>query len=544
MSNFMAERASNAPVLEVSGLNVRLPGSSDRGYAVGNLSLTIQPGQTVCLVGESGSGKSVTASSVMRLHELPIESGTIKLEGEDVIAASDRRLRELRGGRMGMIFQEPMTALNPVHRVGFQIEEALKAHGWKSRAKRKARVIELFSDVHLPDPELLAKAYPHELSGGQRQRVMIAMALALEPSLLIADEPTTALDVTTQAQILKLLRELQEKRNTAILFITHDFGVVADIADQVIVMKNGAIVEEGTAEEVLYSPKHEYTKTLIAAVPRMRPRDVTASAEDVALRVVNLNKVFGKRGLFGGGRIVKAVSALSFDIRRGMTIGIVGESGSGKSSAARCIARYSKPDAGSIFVGKTDIAQLQGGNLWKFRRKVQVVHQDPFRSLSPRRTVGQTLVEGPMNYGVPEGLAYEKARSMLRTVGLDSSTLDRYPHQFSGGQRQRVAIARALVMEPEILIADEAVSALDVSVQAQVLDLLESIRDKFHVAMLFITHDLRVAARLCDEIIVMKKGEVVEHGATQDVFLSPKHDYTRQLLAAIPGQEFLQRVGN
>lgn len=532
------------PVLEIDGLSVRLPGAGDRGYAVRDVSLKIYPGQTVCLVGESGSGKSVTASSVMRLHELPIASGTIKLEGEEVVTASDGRLRQLRGGRMGMIFQEPMTALNPVHKVGFQIEEALKAHGWKDSRKRRARVIELLSDVHLPEPALMARAYPHELSGGQRQRVMIAMALALEPSLLIADEPTTALDVTTQAQILKLLRELQEKRNTAILFITHDFGVVADIADEVIVMKEGSIVEEGTAEQVLYSPQHEYTKALIAAVPRMRPRSSDTSSEEIALRAVNLTKQFGAKGLFGGGRVVKAVDSLNFEIRRGMALGIVGESGSGKSTAARCVARYTDPDAGQIIIGETDIAPLHGAALWKYRRKVQVVHQDPFRSLSPRRTIGQTLIEGPMNYGVPRGLAYEKARAMLHTVGLDANALDRYPHQFSGGQRQRIAIARALVMEPDILIADEAVSALDVSVQAQVLDLLEDIRDKFRVAILFITHDLRVAARLCDEIIVMQRGVVAERGTTQAVFSAPTHDYTRQLLAAIPGQEFLRRVGN
>lgn len=527
------------PVLEISGLSVRLPGASDRGYAVRDVSLAIDAGQTVCIVGESGSGKSVTASSVMRLHDLPLEAGTIRLLGEDVLAAGDRRLRQLRGGRMGMIFQEPMTALNPVHRVGFQIEEALKTHGWGSLRKRKERVFELLSDVHLPDPRLIANAYPHQLSGGQRQRVMIAMALAMEPALLIADEPTTALDVTTQAQILRLLKELQQKRNTAVLFITHDFGVVADIADKVIVMKGGAIVEQGDTKSVLYSPQHDYTRALIAAVPRLRPRDVDVSTADVAIQAVNLTKCFGERGIFGRGRVVRAVDALSFEVRRGSSLGIVGESGSGKSTAARCVARYMAPDSGEIRIDEVNIAPLTGAALWKFRRKIQVVHQDPFRSLSPRRTIGQTLVEGPTNYGVSESEARERARSMLNTVGLDATAFDRYPHQFSGGQRQRIAIARALVMEPEILIADEAVSALDVSIQAQILELFEQVRDKFRVAMLFITHDLRVAARLCDEIIVMKQGGVAERGRTQAVFSAPTHEYTRQLLAAIPGQAFL-----
>lgn len=530
------------PVLEIKGLTVELPGSGDRRYAVRDLSLRIEPGQTVCLVGESGSGKSVTASSVMRLHELPISAGTINLEGENVVTADVRRLRQLRGGRMGMIFQEPMTALNPVHKVGFQIEEALRAHDWSNPAGRRARVLELLDDVHLPDPKALAKAYPHELSGGQRQRVMIAMALALEPSLLIADEPTTALDVTTQAQILKLLRELQEKKNAAILFITHDFGVVADIADHILVMRNGRLVEEGDAEAVLYAPKHEYTRSLIAAVPRMKPRAVPASSDAVALRVTNLSKKFGSQGLLGTGRVVQAVASLNLEVRGGMALGIVGESGSGKSTAARCIARYSVPDTGEVTVSGIDIARLSGRKLWNFRRKVQVVHQDPFRSLSPRRTIGKTLIEGPMNYGIRKAEAVDRARSMLQTVGLEPSALDRYPHQFSGGQRQRIAIARALVMEPEILIADEAVSALDVSVQAQVLDLFEKIRDDFRMAMLLITHDLRVAARLCDEIVVMQHGRVAEHGSTQRVFSAPTSEYTRQLLAAIPGQEFLKRI--
>jgi peptide/nickel transport system ATP-binding protein len=532
---------TKTPVLHIRDLTVALPKGGDRPYAVRGLSLDVMPGEIVCLVGESGSGKSVTASTVMRLNPLPIGGGAITLEGEDVLAAGKKRLRDLRGSRMSMIFQEPMTALNPVHRVGEQVVELLRTHRWKGRGvSAEERVQQLFADVHLPDPARLMQAYPHQLSGGQRQRVMIAMALALEPALLIADEPTTALDVTTQAQILALLRELQRKRGTGVLFITHDFGVVADIADRVVVMRYGEVVESGTAQDVLYNPQHDYTKMLIAAVPRLTPRAARPPSGPPVLDARGLSKIYVAHSMFRGTREVRAVDGVDLSLFKGQTLGIVGESGSGKSTAARCVARLIEPTGGQVLLDGQDIAGLQEGALHPYRRRIQVVFQDPYRSLNPRRTVGDAIIEGPLNYGTSRTEALERARGLLDTVGLDPNALDRYPHQFSGGQRQRIAIARALAMQPEILIADEAVSALDVSVQAQVLELLEQIRDRFGISILFITHDLRVAARLCDRIMVMQRGKVVEFADTAALFANPQHDYTKQLFAALPGRHWLE----
>ncbi|WP_341703777.1 ABC transporter ATP-binding protein [Ferrovibrio sp.] len=533
--------AAKTPVLSIRDLSVALPKGGDRPYAVQNLSLDVMPGEIVCLVGESGSGKSVTASTVMRLNTLPVSAAQVLLEGEDVLAAGKARLRDLRGSRMSMIFQEPMTALNPVHRVGEQVIELLRTHKWKGRGvSPEERVQQLFADVHLPDPARLMNAYPHQLSGGQRQRVMIAMALALEPALLIADEPTTALDVTTQAQILELLRELQRKRGTGVLFITHDFGVVADIADRVVVMRYGEVVESGPAQEVLYNPQHDYTRMLIAAVPRLTPRTARPLAGAPVLDAKALSKIYVSTSFFKGTREVRAVDGVDLALYKGQTLGIVGESGSGKSTAARCVARLIEPTGGQVLLDGHDIAGLGERALHPYRRRIQVVFQDPYRSLNPRRTVGQAVIEGPLNYGTPRAEALERARSLLETVGLEANALDRYPHQFSGGQRQRIAIARALAMQPEILIADEAVSALDVSVQAQVLELLEQIRDRFGISILFITHDLRVAARLCDRIMVMQRGKVVEFADTAALFASPQHEYTQQLFAALPGRHWLE----
>jgi peptide/nickel transport system ATP-binding protein len=532
---------TTASVLSVKDLSVALPRGGDRNLAVQKVSFDVMPGEIVCLVGESGSGKSVTASTVMGLGSLPIVSGDIRLEGEDLRKASKARLRDLRGSRMSMIFQEPMTALNPVHRVGEQVIELLKAHNWKGKGvSTEERVQQLFADVHLPDPARLMNAYPHQLSGGQRQRVMIAMALALEPALLIADEPTTALDVTTQAQILLLLRELQQKRGTGVLFITHDFGVVADIADRVVVMRYGEVVESGKTEDVLYRPQHDYTRMLINAVPRLKPREATPITAEPVLEAQDLSKLYVTRSLFKGVREVRAVDGIELKLYKGQTLGIVGESGSGKSTAARCVARLIDPTGGKVLLDNTDIASMNVRQLHPFRRRIQVVFQDPYRSLNPRRTVAQSIIEGPLNYGTPRAEAMERARKLLQIVGIDANALDRYPHQFSGGQRQRLAIARALAMEPEILVADEAVSALDVSVQAQVLDLLESIRDQFGIAILFITHDLRVAARLCDRIAVMQRGKIVEFAETARLFTAPQHDYTKQLFAALPGRHWLE----
>ncbi len=537
----MTPANATPPVLSIRNLAVALPKGGDRAHAVKGISLDVPPGEIVCLVGESGSGKSVTAFSVMGLGALPVVGGEILLEGENLLAASKTRLRELRGSRMAMIFQEPMTALNPVHRVGEQVAEMLRQHGWKGRGVSiEERVQQLFQDVHLPDPERLARAFPHQLSGGQRQRVMIAMALALEPALLIADEPTTALDVTTQAQILSLLKELQRKRGTGVLFITHDFGVVADIADRVVVMRHGEIVETGPTTQILHQPQHDYTKLLIDAVPRLTPRAAQPLSGAPVLRAEKLEKIYSDGGLFKAGRVVHAVNDVELALYRGQTLGSVGDSGSGPATAARCIARLIKPSGGSVTLDGANIAQLSEGALRPFRRRIQVIFQDPYRSLNPRRTVGDSIIEGPLNYGVPRAQALEKARELMRLVGLDAEALSRYPHQFSGGQRQRLCIARALAMEPEILVADEAVSALDVSVQAQVLELLESIRDRFKLAILFITHDLRVAARLCDRIAVMQRGRIVELADTATLFADPQHEYTRQLFAALPGRDWLE----
>ncbi|MFN5340149.1 MAG: ABC transporter ATP-binding protein [Burkholderiaceae bacterium] len=529
-------------VLEVQNLYIALPSEGDRKHAVAAVNFSVGRGEIVCLVGESGSGKSVIAQSVMGLlpKSLPVTEGKILLEGEDITHAPLSRLRELRATRMSMIFQEPMTALNPVMRCGEQIDEVLRAHTTLSESERKKKILAIIEEVALPDPERMFQAFPHQLSGGQRQRIMIAMALVLEPVLLIADEPTTALDVTTQAQILHLISELQRKHGTGVLFITHDFGVVAEIADRVAVLRLGDLVEMGPKEDVLMRPQHDYTKMLIAAVPGIHPKAKARQADaPIVLQVVGLDKTYGGQGWFSSKRHeVHAAKAVNFTIRKGETLGIVGESGSGKSTVARCVVRLIDPSAGSIDLEGDDLAKLSGAKLRALRKRVQIVFQDPYRSLNPRRTVGETIMEGPMNFGLSREEAAKRARSLMEWVRMDPSVLNRYPHQFSGGQRQRISIARALAMEPELLIADEAVSALDVSVQAQVLELLEEIRQRLNLAMLFITHDLRVAAQVCDDIVVMSKGEVVEYGAALEVFSAPKHAYTQSLFAAAPGRDF------
>ncbi|GAC1329600.1 MAG: ABC transporter ATP-binding protein [Beijerinckiaceae bacterium] len=526
--------------LEITDLTVALPSQAERAFAVESLNLIVCAQEIVCIVGESGSGKSVTALSIMGLlpRGLKPVAGSILVAGEDTLKASRAHLRELRGNRMAMIFQEPMTALNPVLQVGDQIEEALRWHARERlRGATRQRVLELMESVGLPDPALLSRSYPHQISGGQRQRVMIAMALANEPALIIADEPTTALDVTTQARILRLMRHLQTTHRSGILFITHDFGVVAEIADRVIVMRSGRVVEEGSVDAILRHPQHAYTQMLLDAVPKARPRPPRAlqAPGSPVLAVKDLVKTFGDRTFFRAGRQVRAVDHVSLELQRGQTLGIVGESGSGKSTLARCIARLIDPSAGEIRLDGEEIGAKSQRALRPFRRRVQIVFQDPYRSLNPRRTVGQSITEGPRNYGAEKGQALTRARTLLDLVGMDPHALERYPHEFSGGQRQRIAIARALAMEPEVLIADEAVSALDVSVQAQVLDLIETLRERLGLTILFITHDLRVAARLCDSIAVMLNGKIVEHGPATDVFSAPKHAYTRALFAAAPG---------
>ncbi len=526
------------PLLRVSDLSVGLPPGGDRAHAIENISFDLTAGEILCIVGESGSGKSVAASAIMGLlpAPLPVRSGSILFEGSDLLTLAPEEMRTRRGRRLAMIFQEPMTALNPIMRVGRQIEEVLEAHEQGDGESRRARVVELIGAVGLPNPAEIADTHPFRLSGGQRQRVMIAMALVLEPAILVADEPTTALDVTTQAQILRLIRDLQRSRNTGVLFITHDFGVVAEIADRVAVMQHGRIVELGTRDQILDDPRHPYTQRLIAAVPRLGAHGKARIDAPPLLEIIDVSKIYRSGGFLSPRRDVAAVTHASLTLARGETLGLVGESGSGKSTLARCVVRLVEPSAGAIRFAGIDLLGLSPSAMKPHRRKIQMVFQDPFASLNPRKRVGEIVAEGPITHGMAPALALAKARDLLSLVGLDPAAIARFPHEFSGGQRQRIGVARALALEPELLIADEPVSALDVSVQAQVLELLADIKARLGLTMLFITHDLRIAAQICDRIAVMRRGEIVELGATQAVFTAPRHDYTRELIAAIPGR--------
>ncbi|SCK10174.1 peptide/nickel transport system ATP-binding protein [Variovorax sp. HW608] len=526
------------PVLDVTDLQICLPAGADRTLAVDGVSLSVMPGRTLCVVGESGSGKSMIANSVMGLlpkpHVRPV-AGRIMFEDVDLLSVSEEQMRELRGRRIGMIFQEPMTALNPVMRIGDQIGEVIDAHAKVPADVKRERILAALADVGLPDPELLIDSYPFRLSGGQRQRVMIACALILEPVLLIADEPTTALDVTTQAQILKLIRELQERRGTAVLFITHDFGVVSEIADHVVVMQTGKLVEAGPASRVLKSPQHPYTRKLIDCIPTGHERRL-ASAKEVTsvLCVQDLCKTYVAPGtLFKRGRSVQAAKDISFELMRGETLGVVGESGSGKSSLGRCLVGLQPFDRGRIIFKGKNLPSGRGFRAGTAGR-IQMVFQDPYASLNPRHTIGAAIAGGPIAQGVSKTEAMKRTHELLQLVGLSVDAADRYPHEFSGGQRQRVGIARALAMQPELLVADEPVSALDVSVQAQVLKLFEQVREQFKLSMVFITHDLRVAGQMCDYIAVMQHGVVVEYGRTEQILGSPQHPYTQKLIEAVP----------
>jgi peptide/nickel transport system ATP-binding protein len=531
-------------ILTLDRLSVRLPKGADRAHALSEVSLQVASNEILCVVGESGSGKSMMANAIMRLlpSEVAIDGGSMMFEGRDLCAASTAEMRQVRGAGIAMIFQEPMTALNPLRTIGDQIGEMFSIHTSLSRADIKARVLALLTDVHIPDPSAAAKAYPHELSGGQRQRAMIAMALALDPKLLIADEPTTALDVTTQAQILKLIRELQQRRKTAVLFITHDFGVVADIADRVVVMQHGVIVEQGSAVAVLNTPQHAYTRQLIAAVPPLKAPPPRTLRDDNILTISGVSKTYRTGGFLGrGARVTAAVKDVSLNLPRGATLGIVGESGSGKSTLARCIVRLIDADQGAILLSGKDWAAMSRENVRRETRHIQMVFQDPFASLNPRRKAAELVAQGPIVHGTPRTTAIAEARELFALVGLDPSAGDRFPHEFSGGQRQRIGLARALALKPDVLVADEPVSALDVSVQAQVLALLADLRQRLGLSIVFITHDLRVAAQICDLVAVMKDGEIVEHGLTGEVFGAPKHPYTQALLASIPGGDFTRK---
>ena len=532
------------PILTVRGLKVALPKGSDRALALDGLDLTVHPGQMVCMVGESGSGKSLSAGAIMRLLPEPhvhVSEGEIFFAGEDLLAKSEAEMRKVRGKSISMIFQEPMTALNPQKTVGWQIDEVLKLHMASPRKDRRKHALEMLERVQIPDPASAYNAYPHQISGGQRQRVMIAMALALSPRLIIADEPTTALDVTTQLQILKLIRDLQQEEGAGVLFITHDFGVVAEIADHVIVLRQGEVVEQGPADKVLNRPEHPYTRALIAAVPDLVPPPTKpVTTRPVVLKGTGLRKTFAARGglLTGRRKAVVAVKDLSFDLHQGETLGVVGESGSGKTTVSRLVTRLLKADAGAVEVDGVDLLACSPSELRAMRKRIQMVFQDPMASLNPRKRVVDIIAQGPIVHGEDPEKARARARDLLELVELSPAAANRFPHEFSGGQRQRIGIARALALEPKVIVADEPVSALDVSVQAQVLKLLADLRERMNLSLLFVTHDLRVAAQLCDRIIVMQKGEIVESGNTADVFADPQHPYTRNLLSSIPGRDW------
>jgi peptide/nickel transport system ATP-binding protein len=526
------------PLVRIQNLSVALPPGSDRALAVEDVGLEIGHNRIVCIVGESGSGKSLTAHAVMGLlpRGVTATSGSIFFDGVDLLREAPEAMRRRRGRDIAMIFQDPMAALNPVLTIGHQVAEQIRAHRSVSESHALRQAGEMLGQMGLKDIGGLLRAYPHQLSGGQRQRVMIAMALSLSPRLLIADEPTTALDVTTQAQILKLIKRIQTEREMSVLLITHDFGVVADMADHVTVMRHGKVVESGDAATVLGSPAHSYTRALIAAVPKGESRLAAPPPSAPLVQVRGLVKRFRRGGFLSRAPVVTALDDIALTLCRGETLGIVGESGSGKSTLARCVIRLLDPDEGQVWLDGADIARAKEKTLRPLRRRIQMVFQDPFSSLNPRQRVGDILTAGPRAHGEDAKEARARAADMLRLVGLGPETMRRFPHEFSGGQRQRIGLARALMLKPDVLIADEPVSALDVTVQAQVLKLLDDVRRQMNLAMLFITHDMRVAAEICHRVMVMRHGRVVESGHTAEIFANPATEYTKALLAAIPGR--------
>ena len=575
---------SDRNVLEVQGLTVRFDTSERSVVAVKDLGFHVRAGEVLAIVGESGSGKSVTSLSVMRLIEHgggTIASGKISFTRRnggklDLAKAADSVMRTIRGGEISMIFQEPMTSLNPVFSVGTQVAEAVMLHQGLSHAEAEAEALRMLELVRIPEAKQILKRYPHQLSGGMRQRVMIAMALSCKPSLLIADEPTTALDVTIQAQILQLIRQLQEEMGMAVIFITHDMGVVAEVADRVLVMYHGEAVEEGTCEQIFHNPRHPYTQSLLAAVPRLgsmrgtdepapfpllritdpeaeqlgtadmdeTPVDMpepVASAPSVSdgpvLSVDNLiTRGEVETGVWGKvKRRVHAVEQVSFNLYPGETLGLVGESGCGKSTIGRSLIGLETPRSGSIVFNGQELTQVSGSQLQKLRRNIQYVFQDPYAALDPRLTVGFSIMEPLLIHKVcSRQEAERRVGELLERVDLDPAMAVRYPHEFSGGQRQRVCIARALAMNPEIIIADESVSALDVSVRAQIINLLLALQKEFRIAFLFISHDMAVIERVCHRVAVMYLGQIVELGSRRDVFENPLHPYTKRLMSAVP----------
>ncbi|MCC9596716.1 MULTISPECIES: ABC transporter ATP-binding protein [unclassified Rubrivivax] len=546
------------PLLSIQDLKVEFRmGQGQRAQAVKGISFDVPENTTVALVGESGSGKSVTAMSVLNLlPENAERSGRILWRDRDLLQTSLRELQALRGKEIACVFQDPMSSLNPVFNVGQQLAEPLMRHLGLTRRQAWARAEELLGEVGIPEPKRRLLAYPHEMSGGQQQRVMIAMALACEPKLLIADEPTTALDVTIQRQVLELLGKLRERHRMSLLFISHDLGVVGEIADRVVVMRHGAIRESGPVAQIFAAPQDAYTKALLACRPALdhnpgrlmviddhiagRGAAATAKPKDaeapVVLEVRSLAKSFWlKEGLFGK-REFKAVRDVNFKLRRGHTLGVVGESGSGKTTMGLTLLRLHEPTGGEVIFDGKNLLKLSDRERQLMRRRIQIVFQNPYASLNPRFTIGQALIEPMTIHGIGADTAEreQRARTLLEKVGLDGRAFGKYPHEFSGGQRQRVAIARCLTLEPEVLVLDEAVSALDVSVQAQVLNLLKDLQDELGLAYVFISHDLSVVRFISDEVMVMKDGQVVEQASAEQILLAPQQDYTKRLLAAIP----------
>jgi microcin C transport system ATP-binding protein len=524
-------------LLQVRDLSVAFRAGRESSLAVKNVSFNIGRGETVALVGESGSGKTVSALSVLRLLNYPAAShpsGEIYFEGRNLLNATEEEMRDIRGKRISIIFQEPMTSLNPLHTIEQQVMEILQIHRGMDNGAARARTLDLLQKVGIRDPEKRLAAYPHQLSGGQRQRVMIAMALANEPDLLIADEPTTALDVTIQAQILELLKQLQAEMGMAMLLITHDLGIVRKMAGRVYVMKSGEVVEDGTAEQVFTRPAHPYTRQLIAAEPKGRPPSSDDSAETV-IEVQDLKVWFPiKKGLLRKTvDHVKAVDGVSLKLRAGQTVGVVGESGSGKTTLGLAILRLISSNGPILYLGRR-IDGLDSKAMRPLRREMQIVFQDPYGSLSPRLSVSQIIEEGLTIQDKGLGEAERRARvsRAMQEVGLDPATQDRYPHEFSGGQRQRIAVARAMVLEPKFVMLDEPTSALDMSVQAQIVDLLRDLQSRHDLSFLFISHDLRVVRALCNYVIVLRNGRVVEEGNSAKIFDTPETDYTKALLAA------------
>lgn len=514
-------------LLEVRNLSVEFHTAAGVVHAVKSISYHLDKGETLAILGESGSGKSVSSSAIMNLIDMPpgrISGGKILLDGRDLLTMPAEERREVNGRRVAMIFQNPLSHLNPVYSVGWQIAEAMTTHGLAG-SKAREEGLRLLRRVGIPEPERAMRKYPHEFSGGQRQRVMIAMALALRPDLLIADEPTTALDVTVQAEVLKLLKELQRETGMAVLIITHDLGVVAEIADRVVVMEKGTLVEAGTVREIYKNPQHPYTRKLIAAAPGKGVMHEPGARAEPLLSVRDVRKTYGS---------FEALKGISFDLMPGETMAVVGESGSGKSTLARALLRLDEPDSGTALWKGRDLFALSPSELYKLRRDLQMVFQDPTQSLNPRMTVFQLISEAWVIHPdiLPKARWRERVAELLAQVGLSAEHMSRYPHQFSGGQRQRIAIARALALEPQLIICDEAVSALDVSVQAQVIELLDKLRREMGIAFIFIAHDLPVVRDFADHVMVMQQGEIVELGTIREVFETPRQAYTRALLAA------------